>query len=205
MADGAEQEPSAPGRVDREHAEALARPRPRGWRRYLTLSNVILVIVLWWALPRLLPHLGAVVGVRSGPDMVPSYDYRSLTDEVLSADSLRGRVVLVNFWATWCTPCRVEMPLLESMYERHRAQGFVVVGLAVDQAPTRTVEEYVRARGVTYPIAHVGGEAERRFGGVRGYPTSFLLDRTGRIRHTVLGPIGPLSLEPAVRRLLAEP
>lgn len=78
------------------------------------------------------------------------------------------------------------------------------MGLAVDQAPTATVEAFVRARGVTYPIAHVGTEAERRFGGVRGYPTSFLLDRTGRIRHTVMGPIAPLSLEPAVRRLLDE-
>ena len=173
-------------------------------RRYLTLGNLFLFVVLWWAGPRLLPHLGALVGVRSGPDAVPTYDYRSLTGEPLSADSLRGRVVLVNFWATWCAPCRAEMPLLEAMYKRHRANGLTIVGLAVDRAPTATVEAYVRARGVTYPIAHVGTEAERRFGGVRGYPTSFLLDRTGRIRHTVMGPIGPLSLEPAVRRLLAE-
>ena len=173
-------------------------------RRYLTLGNLFLFVVLWWAGPRLLPHLGALVGVRSGPDAVPTYAYRSLTGEPLSADSLRGRVVLVNFWATWCAPCRAEMPLLEAMYKRHRANGLTIVGLAVDQAPTATVEAFVRARGVTYPIAHVGTEAERRFGGVRGYPTSFLLDRTGRIRHTVMGPIGPLSLEPAVRRLLAE-
>jgi thiol-disulfide isomerase/thioredoxin len=205
LADGAEVQSTAEDLAEAEPEETPVRSRPRGLHRYLTFGNVILVIALWWALPRLLPHLGALVGVRSGPDMIPSYDYRSLTGETLSADSLRGRVVLVNFWATWCTPCRVEMPLLEAMYERHREQGFVIVGLAVDQAPTSTVAEYVRARGVTYPVAHVGSEAERRFGGVRGYPTSFLLDRTGRIRHAVLGPIGPLSLEPAVRRLLAEP
>jgi len=157
-----------------------------------------------WAAPRLLPHLGALVGVRSGADFSPAYEYQSLTGAPISSDSLRGRVVLVNFWATWCTPCRVEMPLLEAMHQRHKDAGLVLVGLAVDRASTTTVEEYVRARGVTYPIAHVGAEAERTFGGVRGYPTSFLLDRTGRIRHTVIGPIGPISLEPAVRRLLAE-
>lgn len=208
MADGPGKEPTAPEVPGGEPAEPPARSqpssRPAGIRRHLTISNLILFIALWWAGPRLLPHLGALVGVRSGPDTVPSYAYQGLAGEALSADSLRGRVVLVNFWATWCSPCRVEMPLLEAMYQRHRDEGFVVVGFAVDQAPTRTVADFVRARGVTYPIAHVASEAERRFGGIRGYPTSFLLDRTGRIRHQVLGPIGPLSLEPAVRRLLAE-
>lgn len=110
--------------------------------------------------------------------------------------------MVCNFWATWCAPCRAEMPMLESMYQRHRAEGFTIVGLAVDRAPTADVAAYVRDRGVTYPIAHVGSEAERRFGGVRGYPTSFLIGKDGRILHRVLGPIGPLSLEPAVRRAL---
>ena len=147
----------------------------------MTIGSLLFAVVIVWAAPRLWPHVGAVIGVRSGADMVPAYSYLSLTGAPLDADSLRGRVVLVNFWATWCLPCRAEMPLLEQMHSRHRD------------------------RGVTYPIAHVGSEAERAFGGVRGYPTSFLLDRAGRIRHTVIGPIGPLSLEPAVRRLLAEP
>ncbi|HEX6316116.1 MAG TPA: TlpA disulfide reductase family protein, partial [Gemmatimonadaceae bacterium] len=173
------------------------------FRRHLTLWNLILLVVLIWAGPRLLPHLGALVGVRSGPELSPQFAYTSLTGEPLASESLRGKVVLVNFWATWCAPCRAEMPLLEGMYQRHSDKGFVIVGLAVDRAPTADVEAYVRARGVTYPIAHVGSEAEQRFGGVLGYPTSFLLDKQGRIVHRVLGPIGPLSLELAVRRELA--
>jgi thiol-disulfide isomerase/thioredoxin len=181
-------------------------PRPTGLarlRRHLTIGNVLLLVVLVWFGPRLLPHLGAVVGVRSGPELAPVYAYPALTGEVISSDSLMGKVVLVNFWATWCTPCRVEMPLLEGMYQRHRGAGFTIIGLAVDRAPTEDVAAFVRDRGITYPIAHVGGEAEKRFGGVRGYPTSFLLDKEGRIVHRVLGPIGPVSLELAVRRELA--
>ncbi len=173
-------------------------------RRFLNWPNLLTLLVLAWAAPRLLPHLGALVGVESGPSTTPAYAYVSLDGQPLSDEALRGKVVLVNFWATWCTPCRVEMPALQRMHERHAARGFVVVGLAVDRAGTETVRAFVRERGVTYPIAHVGPDAEAIFGGVRGYPTSFLLDRTGRIRHTVIGPVGPLSLEPAVRRLLDE-
>ncbi len=174
-------------------------------KRHLTITNVVTLVLLVWLAPRLLPHLGALVGIRSGPDTVPAYGYVALDGAPLSDESLRGQVVLVNFWATWCAPCRAEMPLLERMHQRHAADGFVVVGLAVDRASTEAVRTFVQERGVTYPIAHVGYDAERVFGGVRGYPSSFLLDRTGRIRHTVLGPVAPLSLEPAVRRLLAEP
>ena len=173
-------------------------------RRYLTVWNLITVVILVWAAPRLLPHLGALVGIDSGPAISPQYRYVTLDGEEISDESLRGKVVLVNFWATWCTPCRVEMPLLEKMAARHKDAGFVIVGLAVDRVSTAQVRAFVEDRGVTYPIAHVDGSAEQTFGGVRGYPTSFLIDRTGKIRQAVIGPIGPLSLEPAVRRLLAE-
>ncbi len=173
-------------------------------RRHLTVWNLITVVILMWAAPRLLPHVGAVVGIDSGPATSPQYRYVTLDGNEISNESLRGKVVLVNFWATWCTPCRVEMPLLEQMAARHKDAGFVIVGLAVDRVSTEQVRAFVKDRGVTYPIAHVDGSAERTFGGVRGYPTSFLIDRTGKIRQAVIGPIGPLSLEPAVRRLLAE-
>lgn len=179
------------------------RRTPREWLRHqLHWSNLIIVAALLYAGPTLLPHLGALIGVRSGPGTAPTYAYPSLTGELLSSDSLRGKVVLVNFWATWCAPCRAEMPVLEAMYQRHKDKGFVIVGLAVDQAPTASVEAFVRERGVTYPIAHVGREAELLFGGVRGYPTSFLIGRDGTVQYRVLGPIGAVSLEPAVRRAL---
>ena len=187
--------------------EVPPRPRrtPREWLRHqLHWSNLIIVAALIYAGPTLLPHIGALIGVRSGPDAAPSYAYPSLTGELLSSDSLRGKVVLVNFWATWCAPCRAEMPVLEAMYQRHKEKGFVIVGLAVDQAPTASVAAFVRERGVTYPIAHVGREAELVFGGVRGYPTSFLIGRDGKVQNRVLGPIGAVSLEPAVRRALGQ-
>src|SRR5688572_22511802 len=158
--------------------------------------------MLAWATPRLLPHLGAVVGVETSA-RTPRYALAALDGSPLSPDALRGKVVLINFWATWCLPCRVEMPLLQRMAERHRDAGLVVVGLSVDRGTGESVRTFLRERGVTYPVAVVGPDVERAFGGVRGYPTSILIDRSGVIRHVVIGPLAAASVEPAVRRLLA--
>jgi cytochrome c biogenesis protein CcmG, thiol:disulfide interchange protein DsbE len=174
------------------------------WRRHLTLANALTVVVLVWAAPRLLPHLAAVAGVETGDRRAPRYAVTTLDGRVVTSDSLRGRVVLVNVWATWCGPCRAEMPLLQRMYARHRAAGLVVLGLSVDRAGA-DVGGFLRARGVTYPVAVVGPGGGDALGAVRGYPTSFLIDRAGVVRHQVLGPLAPASLEPAVRRLLAGP
>ncbi len=173
------------------------------WRRWLTLGNVFTVALLLFAAPRLLPHLGAVVGVGSG-DGAPRFDVRTLDGAPLSSDSLRGHVVLVNVWATWCLPCRAEMPLLEAMYERHRDRGFVLAGFSVDRAGPEVVAAFARERHISYPMAIVDGRVLGALGGVQGYPTSFLIDKQGRVRHRVVGPIAGVSLELAVRRLLAE-
>ena len=171
-------------------------------RRWLSPWNLVFLAVLAFALVRLGPHIGAVVGIRSGEDLRPAFRYGTLAGDTVTSDGLRGTVVLVNFWATWCPPCKVEMPLLQSMAERHAAAGLVVLGLSRDQGPPADVAAFLAERGITYPVAVVGREAEQAFGGVRGYPTSFLLDRQGRIRHAALGPLAMISFEPAVRRLL---
>jgi cytochrome c biogenesis protein CcmG/thiol:disulfide interchange protein DsbE len=96
------------------------------------------------------------------------------------------------------------MPLLQAMANRHRDAGLVVLGLSRDAGPAEPVRAFLSERGIAYPVAMVGADIERTFGGLVGYPTSFLLDRTGRIRYQAMGPLAMLSFEPAVRRLLAE-
>lgn len=160
---------------------------------------------LWlFLLLRLGPHLAALVGIATGGGDTPVYTVETLAGASLTADSLRGQVVLVNFWATWCLPCRVEMPLLQAMADRHRDAGLVVLGLSRDTRPADEVRVFLAERQIRYPVAIIGAELERRFGGLVGYPTSFLLDRRGRIRHEAMGPLAMVSFEPAVRRLLAE-
>jgi len=185
-----------------ETADPPRRSRlPRWWPHWTTLVAVVLAI---WAAPRLLPHLGALAGVRARDASHPRFAVRTLADTLVSTDALRGRVVLVNVWATWCLPCRAEMPLLENTWQRHREAGLVVLGASVDRGNPADVQEFIRSRDVTYPVAIVGADVIATLGGVRGYPTSILMGRDGTVRHRVIGPIAPVSLEPAIRRALAD-
>ena len=175
--------------------------RPR-WRIPLNIAATLLVVL--WLGPRLLPHLGALVGVESGGHVRPAFSTTTLAGEPVGDSTLRGHVVLVNFWATWCLPCRAEMPLLQAMAKRHHDAGLVVLGLSVDRAGPDDVLRFLREHSITYPVAIVGRDVESAFGGVQGYPTSVLLDRAGQVRYKVLGPLAMASLEPAVRRVLRE-
>jgi thiol-disulfide isomerase/thioredoxin len=167
-------------------------------------STVLLWLVLAWAAPRLWPHVGALLGVRAGDRARPEATVTLLDGRSLSLVDLRGQVVLVNVWATWCAPCRVEMPLLEQTWQRHRAAGFLLLGASVDRGDPADVRAFLAERGISYPVAIVGADVIQALGGVMGYPTSILIGRDGRVQHRVMGPIGPVTLEPAIRRALAE-
>ena len=196
--------PTLPRMNGTRNAEAPA-TGARGWRRWVTWSNALLLAVLVWAAPRLLPHLAAIAGVETrGAPLTPSYAVQTRDGRVLTADSLRGRVVLVNVWATWCAPCRVAMPALQQLATSYADEGLVVLGLSVDRGPAADVDAFLAERGITYPVAIVDARTVAAFGGVQGYPTSLLLDRRGTVRHKVIGPIGPVTLRPAIGRLLAE-
>ncbi len=168
------------------------------------LGNLFWLALLVWAAPRCWPHVEAVIGRSASDARQPVFTVQTRDGRVLTADSLRGRVVLVNIWATWCPPCRAEMPALQQLADSHAEEPFVLLGLSVDRGPASSVDRFLRERGISYPNAIITDDILRAFGGVRGYPTSFLLDKRGVLRHTVLGPVAPLTLRPAIARLLRE-
>lgn len=164
--------------------------------------------VLWLALAGFLgvkvwPQVVAALNVGAPGDHVPSFAATTFRGESISLEGFRGKVVLVNFWATWCPPCRLEMPGFERIYQAKRDEGFVILGLSTDRGPA-TVEDFISKRGITFPVALATTEARLAFGGVHGLPVSFLIDRDGRIRHTVHGMFTEPALRLAVNRLLAE-
>jgi peroxiredoxin len=99
----------------------------------------------------------------------------------------RGHVVLLNFWATWCVPCREEMPAMERLYQRFKDRGLVVLAVSVDAPGSAVVVSFAKELGLTYPIGLDPKMALARQYGVRGLPASFLLDRTGAVVGRALG------------------
>jgi peroxiredoxin len=174
------------------------------WTRKLPLNAILWVLVLGFLAYRMWPQLAAALAVGDGGYHAPAIELRTLDGESVSLDSLRGQVVLVNFWATWCPPCRIEMPGFERVYRERREDGFVVIGISTDRTGVGTVREFLESRGLTFPVAMASARVVRDYGGVRALPTSFLIDRHGRVRHEVRGYFAEPALRSAVERLLAE-
>lgn len=154
---------------------------------------------------RIWPQLAAAAGVASANASAPQFTLTTLDGASVTTESLAGKVVLVNFWATWCPPCRIEMPGFQRVYDRFRGDGFVVLGVSMDAGGAEGVQRFLAERHITYPVAMATPAAVRDFGGVRLLPTSYLIDREGRIRNEVGGLFASVALEQAIGRLLREP
>ncbi|MEO1767880.1 TlpA family protein disulfide reductase [Thiobacter aerophilum] len=129
--------------------------------------------------------------------------YTTLDGRSVSLEDLRGKVVLVNFWATWCPYCRHEMPAMERFYRDWRGRGFEIIAFSLDEAPG-AVRAFMRENGYSFPAAMADVAIQQAFGGVSRLPTSYILDRQGRLRHKVHGQVHYARLEGLVAPLLAE-
>lgn len=132
----------------------------------------------------------------------PDVTLRDLHDKLTPLSSLRGKVILLNFWYVSCPPCQFEMPALERIYLAHRAQGFDVVGINTgDNAAT--ISEFTRPLGITYPILRDIGERAVLAYEIRATPSSFLIDRAGVIRAVYTGPVNSSTFQKQLDTLLA--
>jgi peroxiredoxin len=117
----------------------------------------------------------------------PDFTLSTPSGASLSLSELRGKVVLLNFWATWCVPCRKEMPGIEALYQRYKDRGLEVVAISLDKIEAAPVEAFAKDVGVTYRVLLDPSWATARTYGVRGLPATFLLDRTGNVVMRELG------------------
>ena len=138
----------------------------------------------------------------ANPSPVLDVVMRDLDGRTFSTDDLRGKVTLVNFWATWCGPCRTEIPDLIKLQDQY-PDHLQVIGVSTDEGPQQLVEDFVTEYGINYPIVMATPELNRAFPGVMALPTSFMIDAEGRVVQTHVGLINPGVLEQETRFLAA--
>jgi len=138
---------------------------------------------------------------RHQGNTAPAFTLQSLAGQPVSLDDYAGQVVLVNMWATWCPPCKAEMPDLNAFYETHKQEGFVV--LAVNsQEEAATVKAFIAENGFSFPVLLDSRAEVMNKYHVRGLPTTFIIDRDGYIQHIQSGQISTSQLEAMVGPLL---
>jgi cytochrome c biogenesis protein CcmG/thiol:disulfide interchange protein DsbE len=126
----------------------------------------------------------------------PDVTFKNLDGKEVSLGEYKGKVVLVNFWATWCEPCQIEIPWLIEMQQRYASRGFTVLGVDVDEENNKVVSAFAAKElfvvngqklPMNYPILRGDDAVADKFGGLLGYPTSFLISRDGKIVKKVQG------------------
>lgn len=140
----------------------------------------------------------------SGEATGPAWEVETLGGETITHSDRAGKVTVVNFWATWCPPCRKSIPVYQDLQNEYREQGFAVVGLSVDQGGTEIVQRFLDQREVTYPVGLATTEHEQAFGSVTMIPTTFVLDQAGKVRYRNVGLADEGKLRKEIEGLLNE-
>ncbi len=134
---------------------------------------------------------------------LPDFSVKGLQGREISSSDFRGKVVLVDVWATWCQPCKKEMPGYQKLLDRYGSRGFAVLGLkATMMMDTENPIQFAREAGVHYPLAVASQQITKDLGGILGLPTTFIYDRQGILRYKVIGFEYTDTIEAEVRQLL---
>jgi len=134
----------------------------------------------------------------------PDFSLASLDGKTLKLSDYRGKAVLLNFWATWCEPCKIEMPWFVDLQKKYGAQGLQVLGVAMDDATPKEISEFAQKMGVNYPILVGKEEVGTQYGGVQYLPSTFYIGRDGKIIDRVFGLVSRSEIEANIQKALAQ-
>ena len=135
--------------------------------------------------------------------MAPEFSLKSVPDgKTVTLSSLRGKAVVVNFWATWCGPCKIEMPWLVDLQKKYGDQGLQIVGITKDDSNEETIAKFTKKMGVNYTIVVGNQQVQDLYGGVGGLPTSFFVNRSGKVVHEIIGLDSESKFEDAIKQAL---
>jgi thiol-disulfide isomerase/thioredoxin len=135
----------------------------------------------------------------------PNFDLATLDGRRVKLSDYRGKAVLLNFWATWCSPCKVEMPWFVELQKKYGNDGLVILGIAMDDSDAPKIAQFANEMGVNYPVLLGTDQVSEQYGNVEFLPTSFYIDRDGKIVGKGTGLLARSEIEDNVRKALASP
>jgi len=138
------------------------------------------------------------------PDPAPDFKVKDLDGKDLSLEAAKGKVVLLNFWATWCGPCRAEIPSLIELQNRYKDR-LQIIGMVVDDDDENAIREFVKSEAINYPVALTTDQVRFAYGGIAALPTVFVINTGGRVVQKHVGLFNPALYETEVRALLDLP
>jgi peroxiredoxin len=177
----------------------IAFPAPRAAAQYCLDCSV----ALWQNLAA--PKLAhAILIPENSRKPAPSFLLNDATGKQIGLADYKGRVVLLNFWATWCGGCRVEIPWLIEFERAYASRGLAVLGVSLDDAGWRAVNPYAAEKGINYPVTLADSRVSAAFGGISALPMTFVIDQRGRIASTHRGVVSKADYQAEIERLLHE-
>ncbi len=153
-------------------------------------------------------HMARRSGNRTTGDLKgqigPDFTLESLEGKTVQLSDFRGKAVLLNFWATWCQPCKIEMPWFVELEKQYGPQGLQVLGVAMDDASKEDIAKFAKDMGVNYPILLGKESVGDAYGGVQFLPATFYIGRDGKVTDKVFGLVGRGEIEAKVKKALSE-
>lgn len=147
------------------------------------------------------PEAEGLPDLRGKP--APNFTLKTPDGKTVSLADYKGKAVLVNFWATWCAPCKLEMPWLIELQKQYAAQGFTVVGISEDDPPFAGVAGFVAKNGMNYPVLLSDDAVSKAYGGIDALPTSYYVGRDGKVLFESAGLISKSEMEANIQKILA--
>jgi peroxiredoxin len=150
-------------------------------------------------------NVAAATMMKTGKDRkpAPEFELKDADGKTVRLSDYKGKVVLLDFWATWCGPCKIEIPWFIDFERRYKDKGFAVIGVSMDEEGWTAIKPFVSELAINYRILQGNDATAQLYGGVDALPTTFLIDREGKIAETHAGLAGKDDFEDGIKKLVA--
>ncbi len=146
--------------------------------------------------------LALTVTAAAAQDKAPNFKVQAADGSTIELAKLKGKVVVLNYWATWCGPCRMEIPGFVDVYKQYKAKGLEIVGVSLDKEGWKVVKPYIQKANINYPVVVADENLQSAYGEIDAIPTTFIVDKKGNIVDKHVGDMSKADFEQLVKGLL---